>query len=301
MWTYYLLIFISVVMFGGGFGLQDLYRRMRGSGIRISMESTCVGALAGLVVLLAVNGFAFEYTPFTLLTATLSAVNGIAFTFCSFRALDYINLSLFSVFAMLGGMALPFFQGILFYDEKFTIAKGICLLFIMIALALTVERGEKKRGTLFYIGIFVLNGMSGVISKLFTASDLPKTSAAGYSAWSAVVTVLLSGCAWLALSASARRRAKGQSTAIPKTAPKLLWQSCGISALHGSINKVANFLLVIALAHVDASVQYPMVTGGTMIVSTVISCFSDKKPDRREILSVLFAFVGMLALFFIPA
>ena len=50
MWSYYLLIIISVVMFGGGFGLQDLYRRMRGSGIRISMESTCVGALAGLVL-----------------------------------------------------------------------------------------------------------------------------------------------------------------------------------------------------------------------------------------------------------
>ena len=36
----------------------------------------------------------------------------------------------------------------------------------------------------------------------------------------------------------------------------------GICALNGSINKIANFLLVIALAHVDASVQYPMVTGG---------------------------------------
>ena len=81
---------------------------------------------------------------------------------------------------------------------------------------------------------------------------------------------------------------------------KALVESYGIGALYGSINKVANFLLVIALAHVDASVQYPMVTGGTMIVSTVLSFFSDKKPNRREILSVILAFAGMLALFLIP-
>ena len=63
---------------------------------------------------------------------------------------------------------------------------------------------------------------------------------------------------------------------------------------------MANFLLVIALAHVDASVQYPMVTGGTMIVSTLLSFFGDKKPNWKEILSIVFAFLGMLALFIIP-
>ena len=103
MW-YYVLIIISVVMFGGGFGLQDMYRKKRGSGFKISMESTCIGALAGLVVLLAIDGFAFEFTPFTLFMASLVAINNMAFTFCAFKALDYINLSLFSLFAMLGGM-----------------------------------------------------------------------------------------------------------------------------------------------------------------------------------------------------
>lgn len=60
-------------------------------------------------------------------------------------------------------------------------------------------------------------------------------------------------------------------------------------------------MLVLALVHVDASVQYPMVTGGTMIVSTALSFFGDKKPNKGEILGVLLAFLGMLALFLIPA
>ena len=46
--------------------------------------------------------------------------------------------------------------------------------------------------------------------------------------------------------------------------------------------------------------QYPMVTGGVMIVSTLLCCFGPKKPSRRELLSVLVGFAGMLALFLIP-
>jgi drug/metabolite transporter (DMT)-like permease len=66
------------------------------------------------------------------------------------------------------------------------------------------------------------------------------------------------------------------------------------------INRVANLLLVFALVYVDSSVQYPMVTGGTMIVSTLISCFGEKKPKRKEAMGVGLAFLGMCALFFIP-
>ena len=301
MWIYYSLILLSVAMFGGGFALQDLYRQKRGSALRISMEATCIGSVAGLAVLLAIDGFAFEYTPFTLLMAFLTALNGMAFTFCSFRALDYISLSLFSLFSMLGGMVLPFFQGILFYDEEITLAKSVCVVFIIAALLCTIEKGEKKKGRIFYMGIFLLNGMSGVISKIFTASTLPKVSAAGYSVWSAAATILLSAIAWIVLLQRKKCNHLADGVREEKIERKVRWQSYGIGALSGAINKVANFLLVLALVHVDSSVQYPMVTGGTMIVSTALSFFGDKKPNKREMLGVVLAFLGMLSLFLIPA
>ena len=285
---YYALIVLSVLMFGGCFALQDVYRGLRGSSLKISMESAFLGSLAGLAVLLILNGFALEFTPFTLLMASLAALNGIAFTFFSFRALDLINLSLFSVFSMLGGMVLPFLQGILFYGEPLTVAKILCLICICLALLLTVSPANRKGGTVFYVGIFVLNGMSGVLSKLFTASPYPKTSAAGYSMWIALVTLVLSGILWLALL----RKQPSDRPFSPKAG--------AICASQGAINRVANFLLVIALAHVDTSVQYPMVTGGVIIVSTQIALFGPRKPSRRELCSVLLAFAGMLLLFVIP-
>lgn len=286
---YYALILLSVIMFGGCFALQDVYRKMRGSGICISMEAACVGSFTGLIVLLLVNGFQLEFTLFTLMMGLLAAINGIAFTFCSFKALDVINLSLFSLFSMLGGMVLPFAQGIVFYGEQITVAKVVCVVFICAALVLTVTRGEKKKGYLYYVGIFVLNGMSGVLSKLFNELPFEKTSAAGYTLWISICTVVLSGVAWLIMF-----QKKNPSE------PRYSWRACAVGAVSGGVNKVANFLLVIALIHVDASVQYPMVTGGVMIVSTLICFFGDRKPSKKEMLSVGLAFLGMLALFIIP-
>ena len=285
-------------MFSGGFALQDLYRKTRGDGLKISMESACIGSVAGLIVLLIINGFFFEFTPFTLVMAALSALNGMAFTFVSFKALGVINLSLFSLFAMLGGMLLPFFQGIFFFGEGFTVAKAVCLVLVCAALFATVKKGEGSRGAIYYIGVFFFNGMSGVLSKIFTAGEFPKASAAGYSIWISVMTALLSGAVWAFLAL--RTGNAGAKSEVLHTKKKGFVKAIGIGSAQGAINRVANFLLVIALLHVDNSVQYPMGAGGTMIVSTLLDFFGEKKPGKREIISVSLAFLGMLALFLIP-
>lgn len=282
---YYGLILLSVMIFGGCFALDDLYQRHRGSGIKISMEYALTSALAGLLVLTAINGFRLEYTPFTLQMAILSVLLNFGYTFCTFKALGTINLSLYSVFSMLGGMALPFLQGILIYGEILTLGKIVCVVLICIALMLTIQRGRSGRNIIYYAGVFLLNGASGMLSKVYTVSELPKASAAGYS----ILICLCTACIAAMLLPLFRKQA----------APKLTLTSTALGALSGAGNKVANFFLVIALSHVDASVQYPMVTGGVMIVSTLLCCFGPKKPSRRELLSVLIGFAGMLALFLI--
>ncbi|MBP3381165.1 MAG: hypothetical protein J6L00_00845 [Clostridia bacterium] len=283
---YYLLVIIAVILFGGCFALNDVYRKLRSSSPASSLESSFVGSLAGLIVLLFISGFDFQATPFTLLVAFCSALLSISFAFCSFKALDSANLSMYSLFSMLGGMILPFFQGILFYGEKITVAKIVCVAFVCIALALTVSRDKTKKGTVYYIGVFVLNGMVGVLSKFFTAAPFEKTSAEWFSIWIAIFTAVISGVLWLLFFRK-------------KSMPHYTWQAVGVSSLNGAINRTANFLLVIALVHLDASIQYPMVTGGVIIVSTLVCFFRKEKPTNKEVVSVLVAFIGMLALFLI--
>jgi len=285
---YYALTLLSVVMFGSCFFLNDVYRRAHGSGWVVSLQYSLISSLAGLFVLLFMNGFRFEFTPFTLGMALAATVNAKAYSYCSFKALDKINLSLYSLFSMLGGMALPFLQGILFYGEDMTVAKAVCIVCIAAALVLTVERGEKKRGgTWYYIGVFVFNGMSGVLSKLFTEAPYAKASAAGYSVLicvcGAAVSIVLLIPFWV--RGVVRRPTIGGVIS---------------GAASGALNKVANFILVLALAHLDASVQYPMVTGGVMIVSTALCFLNKTKPSLKELWSVGLAFLGMLVLFIIP-
>ena len=57
-----------------------------------------------------------------------------------------------------------------------------------------------------------------------------------------------------------------------------------------------NYMLVIALLVVPSSVQYPMVTGGVMIVSTLACFLMKNRPSKRELISVAVAFVAFVIL-----
>lgn len=276
------MVMAAVVMFGLQFFCNQQYERECKSGLSASMMFIFGGAVAGLVVLLAVNGFKWEFTPFTVLMASLAALDGMAFSFCSLKALGKINLSLYSLFSMLGGMVLPFCLGVFFFDEQFTVGKAICLVAVIAALLMSVEKGTAKGGTVYYIGVFVFNGLSGVISKFFQASELPKTSEAAYSVWTAVMTALISGVI-LAF--------------VWKKSPLKLNAKAVVSmAGNGILNRVANFLLLLSLSYLPASVQYPMITGGVMIVSTLLGYFSPNKPKAREWIALALSFAGIMAL-----
>ena len=283
---YYLLIIVAVLMFGGSFALNDEYRKLRSSSFVSSMENSFFGGIAGLIVLLFVSGFQFQATAFTLCMAACASLCGIGFAFCSFKALDKVNLSLYSLFSMLGGMALPFFQGIVFYNEKLTTAKVICFVLISIALILTVSKDKSKKGAVFYVGVFMFNGLAGMLSKIFVSATFEKTSTEWYAIWTAIFTIVIAGVVRFGVLRK-------------KAMPQYTWKALSISSMNGVLNRVANFLLVVALAHVDTSVQYPMVTGGVIIVSTLVCYFGKNKPKKKEVFSVVLSFTGLLILFLI--
>lgn len=273
-------------MFGFQFFMNQDYEKKNGNDLASTMVFIFGSSIAGLIVLLGINSFRFEFTWYTFFMATVTALNMMACIFCSLKSLARINLSLYSIFSMLGGMLLPFFAGIFFYGEKLTVAKILCFVVVSLALMVTFQKGKSNKGFIYYAGIFVFNGMSGVLSKIFQASTYyNKTSDAGYSVLSALMTVVIAGIFILFNLKKTKLPAKNSYFSL---------------AGNGILNKVANYLLLIALAHVPASVQYPMVTGGVMIVSTILGFFTPNKPGKREIISLVLSFVGILLLVIIP-
>lgn len=277
----YILVSVAVIMFAFMFFFNSEFQKECGSGTRAVLVFNLLTYSVGIIILFAINKFRFEATPFSLIVSAIAAINTMLFSFCSLKSFGKINLSLFSVFAMLGGMALPFAAGILFFDEALTLGKIICFITIAAALAFTVEKGNGKGGLIYYTGVFVFNGMSGVIAKFYQSGNYPKASEAGYSVLAALwVLVICSVCILF--------------NKDPKI--KLNIKAIGSAAGNGILSNVGNFLLLLGLANLPASAQYPFVTGGTMIISTAICYFTPNKPKKRELIAVALSFAGIIAL-----
>ena len=291
----YAIVTIATVMFGVQFLFNNLYERNSGNGIGATLIFTFIGGIIGIVSLIIVNGFTFTITPFTIIMAAINAISSIAYTFCSLKAFEKINLSLYSLFAMLGGMLLPFFQGVIFYNEQITLAKSVCVVAVIAALIMCTTKGNRKGGAIYYIGVFILNGLGGVLSKFFLTTPFERTSEAMYSIWSAVIKTIISVAAIIILIIVSRTSRKPSLSVKMPGAGALVFSSG-----YGILNSVANYLLLISLASLPASAQYPFITGGVIIASTVISAIMGSKPSKKEIISVILSFIGLLALVFIP-
>ncbi len=278
---YYGILLAAVTMFSFQFLFNGIFEKEYGNGLRAMFVFSAGSSLVGFIILFIINGFKFEFTGFSLFMAFLAALDSIGYTYFSLKSLGRINLSLYSMFSMLGGMILPSVVGILFYNEELTIGKAVCYVLLLLSLFLSSDKGAKKSGYIYYMGVFILNGMSGVLSTIFQNAPYEKTSAAGYSMLIAL-TALVICLVFLPFI-------KGESKKLTK---KAIVSMGG----YGVLCRVGNYLLLIALAHLPASAQYPFVTGGVMIISTVISFFTKNKPSKREIVGVAVSFAALLIL-----
>ena len=282
---YYGLLSVAAMMFGAQFLFTKIFKdNYKASNMEATAVSGFGSALFGLLFLLMINGARLEYSHFAFIIAFIQALCNFLLTFCSLKALERINLSLYSIFMMLGGMILPFVAGILFFQEELTTGKALCLVLVSSAFLVTFEKGNTKfkaSNLIYYLGLFFLNGMFGVLSKIYSAGTYEKISATGYS----ILTALLSAAIYLVMLLVLKpnlRRLNAKALA-------------GIFGT-GFLNRAANLILLIALAHVPASAQYPFITGGTMIASTLLSYCTANKPSKRELISVLISMIGVLAL-----
>lgn len=297
--TGYILIFVAVVLFGLSFFFNNFYQTRRGAALTASLTFSAFSGAVGLVALFVINGFSLTTTPFTWLMASCSALNSLLYTFCALYALKNANLPLYSLFAMIGGMALPSLCGLFFYGEPMTVAKGICYLLIAAAIALTVprgtgdDRGLSPRALLPCFAVFVLNGMSGVLSLLFTHGNAPKASSADYSILATGIRVAVAFVLLIAVKIAFSRHtgaAKDEKPAGGHGVIALVLIACGL------LGTVANYFLLLSLADVAGSVQYPLVSGGTIAVSTLLGFATAKKPTRRDLIATAVAVLGMAAL-----
>ena len=276
----YALVIGATLLFSLQFLFNQRFQQSYGTDLKASLVFSLYKSVVIIVIMLFIAGFKVGFTWFSLIMSVVYAAVGMLMSYYSLKAFSVANLSVFSVFSMLGGMILPFFLGVIFYDEPLTVFKIICCLLIVGAVLLNIRSGKQnKKALLYYFAVFVLNGMAGVISKIHQSSQQPHVDSTGFMIWSSIVMTVI--CAsWLLIAYHKIPVVKGKNILF-------------ISG-YGVFNGVGNLFLLIALAVLPASVQYPLVTGGVMVCSTVISTIRKEKLTVRDYAATAIALLASI-------
>ena len=280
---YYALISVSALLFSMQFVFTNSFQRENGNTWASSLKFSLYTGISGLAVLLALNKFCLDITLFSFLIAFIFSAINIALVFCSLKAFEYANLSVYSVFCMIGGMALPFIYGA-FLGENITISKIVCFILISLSVFLSATLGKSsKKANIYYFAVFVLNGLVGVISTMHQSLPEYNVDSESFVILTKITTIVLT----LALLLFTKNRTL-------KVNVKSILYCTG----HSVFNSLGNLFLLIALLHLPASVQYPMVTGGTIVFSTIISILSKEKLCIRELSACAIALIASVCMAF---
>lgn len=281
---YYILVFSATILFALQFLFNQKFEQTRGSDLKSALEFTFYKSVIIVIMMLFISRFKVTVTLFSFVLSVFYAGACILMTYFSMKAFAVANLSVYSVFSMLGGMILPFLLGVGFYDEKLTVFKGFCCGLIVVSVLLNLKGGnQSKKAFFYYMAVFVLNGSVGVVSKIHQSSQLPHTDSTGFMILSSVVSIVISGI-WL--------------LAKYKKIPVIKGKSLMYASGYGIFNGVGNWFLLISLVNLPASVQYPLVTGGVMVFSTIISAIRKEKLSKIDYIAAVISVVASVLMAF---
>ncbi len=280
----YGLIIAADLLFALQFLFNQNFRKNNGDGIDSSVTFSMYTNAISFFILFALNGFKLSATWFSVLIAVFYSVVLLGYSYSGLKSFATANLSVYSIFAMLGGMLLPSAYGIIFCNEDFSVSKAICFVLIIISTALSFEKGEKKGGNLkYYIAVFVLNGLVGVLSKIHQSNTELCVDSGSFMA-----TVNL----WVFALCLVFQLSKNKKITV------LPLKEVGNLACYAACSGIGNLLCLIALTSLPASVQYPIITGGVMVFSTVISIIKKEKPSAKTLIATAVAFVSTVLIMF---
>ena len=272
----YILVFSATILFALQFFFNQRFEQSRGSDLKSALEFTLYKSLVIVVIMLFISKFSIVVTPFSVALATVYAVACILMTYFSLKAFSIANLSVYSVFSMLGGMLLPFLLGVGFYDEKLTPFKIVCCILIVVSVLLNIKSGNgNKKAILYYMAVFMLNGSVGVISKIHQSSEIAHTDSTGFMLLSSMASIIISAV-WLLIKYKKIPLVKGKALAF--------------AGGYGIFNGFGNWFLLISLVNLPASVQYPLVTGGVMVFSTIISALRKERLTKTDYIAAAISF-----------
>ncbi|MDD6994964.1 MAG: hypothetical protein SPH68_01125 [Candidatus Borkfalkiaceae bacterium] len=311
MLKHYMMILAATVLFSVQFVFTKYYQKIKGAGLFYSLMFSAMICLASVPFFIIMNNGKFEFSVFSFIIALMYALDAILCTVFGVKALSCADLSVYSLFLMLGGMLLPFAYG-LFRGETLTWLKvvAVTLVFAAMLAATPKKRKERKKNAMAivcFVSIFITNGLTGVLTFVHQRSAAQTVSASGFLLLCNCLRFFLSSALALCVFIYIKRKKKnatydrsddgtiagaGLDGARKKITIKSWLLAFAVSGGYAIVHSAASLLTTITAGYVDAGVQSTIVTGGCMAMSAVYGLMFGEKITKRTALSLLLALIG---------
>lgn len=282
----YIFIIIADLLFSLQFLFNQQFRKRNGDGLDQTFTFSMFTNGISFLMLFVINGFTLQINRVSFGLALVYSVVILCYSYSGLKSFATANLSVYSIFAMLGGMIMPFAYDVILNPERLTVAKVFCVLFIGAATALSFEKSKgkgKNKNMKYYFAVFVLNGLVGVISTIHQTENGDAVDSGSFMATVNLCTFAICFVYHLA---------KNKKIVLPQK------KDIGCLACYAACSGIGNLLCLIALINIPASVQYPIITGGVMVFSTIISIVRKEKPSAKTIIATAIACASTIFMMF---
>ena len=292
----YVLIVASALLISSQFIFQAQYQKSEGNDLRSSMFFSFFVYLLQAVVMVAyifIRGQVPGFTPFSALLAFAFAASALGISYVAVKGLAIGDVALFSLFNMLGSMLLPSLYGIIFAQEGVSVPKAVCIVLVIAALLVECKptAAYDRRAVKYYIAAFLFNGTCATLLTVHQSRPDKNVSTESFLLLCAVAAVLLSGLFLGAIALGARKHGdSSQSLRFPHV-QSILWSS-GYSV----VNVGGNLLAMIAMLSLPASVQFPILTGDSIVFTTVFSKLMKNKLGVAHYVAVLLSVAATIVI-----
>lgn len=287
----YIILTVAVLLQALPFVLTKLYQTKTG-GSNFDKMMFAVLSIFGTLGAFAVNGFRMDFSIFSFVLATATAILSTSYTLVGFYLMKSGNLSLYTLFLMTGGMTLPYIYGIVFLGEPLDPVGLFGVILIILAVFLSNTGKGVLTGKQFAacVLVFVLNGSVSIVSKLHQMADesLAPVDASSFSIMSGISKFVICLVVIMFMKPS-----KPENRETLRKIPSLLI----IVFFAGFANTVSYILQLMSASNLPATVVYPFITGGTIILTAVggVLFFRDELPKKQWI-GIAVCFAGTLLL-----
>ncbi len=257
------------------------HRKCRGGEL---LFSTMVSLFALVVFLFRIKGqdFSPKILPFAGMFAVCYAITTVA----AMEALRIGSLAI-TVLILSYSLVIPAVYGFLFWEERPEVLQMIGMLCLVVSLVLTrnESNGEKKRASakwvIYTLAAFFTNGFCSVVQRQQQINFQGKYDT------TFMITALFLVTVFLGIVTCIREKRELKT---------ILCKGGYLAALCGICNGVTNLLVMVCLVSIPASVFFPIISAGQLVIVFLISLvFFREKFIKRQIAGFV---VGVAAIVF---